>query len=71
MNGVEISPRANRETGAPANALLALADCTGWKAVHRLASRFPDAFVPSTVDTTITLSEPAARIVTRCSLTSR
>ena len=34
-------------------ALLAPAHCTGWKAVHRLAARFPDAFVLSTVGTTI------------------
>jgi 7,8-dihydropterin-6-yl-methyl-4-(beta-D-ribofuranosyl)aminobenzene 5'-phosphate synthase len=36
-------------------ALLAPAHCTGWRAVHRLATRFPDAFVMSTVGTTITL----------------
>ena len=35
--------------------LLAPAHCTGWKAVHQLARRFPDAFVMSTVGTTITL----------------
>ena len=35
--------------------LLVPAHCTGWKAVHRIASQFPDAFVPSTVGTTITL----------------
>ncbi len=34
-------------------ALLAPAHCTGWKAVHRIAARFPDAFVMSTVGTTI------------------
>ena len=33
--------------------LLAPAHCTGWKAVHRLAARFPDAFVMPTVGTTI------------------
>lgn len=38
-----------------APALLAPAHCTGWKAVHRLAARFPDAFVMSTVGTTITV----------------
>jgi 7,8-dihydropterin-6-yl-methyl-4-(beta-D-ribofuranosyl)aminobenzene 5'-phosphate synthase len=38
-----------------APALLAPAHCTGWKAVHRLAARFPDAFVMSTVGTTIEL----------------
>jgi 7,8-dihydropterin-6-yl-methyl-4-(beta-D-ribofuranosyl)aminobenzene 5'-phosphate synthase len=36
-----------------APAVLAPAHCTGWKAVHRLAARFPDAFVLSTVGTTI------------------
>jgi 7,8-dihydropterin-6-yl-methyl-4-(beta-D-ribofuranosyl)aminobenzene 5'-phosphate synthase len=36
-------------------ALLAPAHCTGWKAVHRLAARFPEAFVMSTVGTTITI----------------
>ena len=36
-------------------ALLVPAHCTGWRAVHRLAARFPDAFVMSTVGTTITL----------------
>jgi 7,8-dihydropterin-6-yl-methyl-4-(beta-D-ribofuranosyl)aminobenzene 5'-phosphate synthase len=38
-----------------APALLAPAHCTGWKAVHRLAARFPDEFVMSTVGTTIEL----------------
>ena len=36
-----------------APALLMPAHCTGWKAVHRLAARFPDAFVQSAVGTTI------------------
>ena len=36
-------------------ALLPPAHCTGWRAVHRLAARFPDAFVMSTVGTTIKL----------------
>jgi 7,8-dihydropterin-6-yl-methyl-4-(beta-D-ribofuranosyl)aminobenzene 5'-phosphate synthase len=35
--------------------LLVPAHCTGWRAVHRLATRFPDAFVMSTVGTAITL----------------
>jgi 7,8-dihydropterin-6-yl-methyl-4-(beta-D-ribofuranosyl)aminobenzene 5'-phosphate synthase len=35
--------------------LLVPAHCTGWKAVHQLASRFPEAFVLSTVGTTIEL----------------
>jgi 7,8-dihydropterin-6-yl-methyl-4-(beta-D-ribofuranosyl)aminobenzene 5'-phosphate synthase len=38
-----------------APALLAPAHCTGWKAVHRLAARFPDAFVQCAVGTTIEL----------------
>ncbi len=35
--------------------LLMPAHCTGWRAVHRLAGRFPDAFVQSAVGTTISL----------------
>jgi 7,8-dihydropterin-6-yl-methyl-4-(beta-D-ribofuranosyl)aminobenzene 5'-phosphate synthase len=35
--------------------LLVPAHCTGWKAVHRLAGRFPEAFVLSTVGTTVEL----------------
>ncbi|MDX6397012.1 MAG: 7,8-dihydropterin-6-yl-methyl-4-(beta-D-ribofuranosyl)aminobenzene 5-phosphate synthase [Gaiellaceae bacterium] len=35
--------------------LLMPAHCTGWKAVHRLAGRFPDAFVQSAVGTTVSL----------------
>jgi 7,8-dihydropterin-6-yl-methyl-4-(beta-D-ribofuranosyl)aminobenzene 5'-phosphate synthase len=35
--------------------LLVPAHCTGWKAVHRIAQRFPDAFAISTVGTTIVL----------------
>ena len=35
--------------------LLMPAHCTGWRAVHRLAHRFPDAFVQSAVGTTISL----------------
>ena len=38
-----------------APALLAPAHCTGWKAVHRLAASFPDAFAMPTVGTTITV----------------
>jgi 7,8-dihydropterin-6-yl-methyl-4-(beta-D-ribofuranosyl)aminobenzene 5'-phosphate synthase len=36
-------------------ALIVPAHCTGWKAVHQLAARFPDAFVQSTVGTTVEL----------------
>ncbi len=35
--------------------LVVPAHCTGWRAVHQFATRFPDAFVMSTVGTTITL----------------
>jgi 7,8-dihydropterin-6-yl-methyl-4-(beta-D-ribofuranosyl)aminobenzene 5'-phosphate synthase len=35
--------------------LLVPAHCTGWRAVHRIASRFPDSFAISTVGTTIEL----------------
>jgi 7,8-dihydropterin-6-yl-methyl-4-(beta-D-ribofuranosyl)aminobenzene 5'-phosphate synthase len=38
-----------------APALLMPAHCTGWKAVHQLAARFPDAFVQSAVGTTVAL----------------
>ena len=41
--------------GALEPALLVPAHCTGWKAVHRLAARFPDAFVLSAVGTTVLL----------------
>jgi 7,8-dihydropterin-6-yl-methyl-4-(beta-D-ribofuranosyl)aminobenzene 5'-phosphate synthase len=36
-------------------ALVVAAHCTGWKAGHQLAARLPDAFVISTVGTTIAL----------------
>jgi 7,8-dihydropterin-6-yl-methyl-4-(beta-D-ribofuranosyl)aminobenzene 5'-phosphate synthase len=36
--------------------LLVPAHCTGWKAVHSLARRFPDSFVQCAVGTTIELS---------------
>jgi 7,8-dihydropterin-6-yl-methyl-4-(beta-D-ribofuranosyl)aminobenzene 5'-phosphate synthase len=36
-------------------ALLMPAHCTGWRAVHLLAARFPEAFVPCAVGTTVTL----------------
>jgi Homeodomain-like domain len=35
--------------------LIVPAHCTGWKAVHQLAARFPDALVQSTVGTTVEL----------------
>jgi 7,8-dihydropterin-6-yl-methyl-4-(beta-D-ribofuranosyl)aminobenzene 5'-phosphate synthase len=38
-----------------APSLLVPAHCTGWKAVHQLAARFPDAFVQAAVGTTIEL----------------
>jgi 7,8-dihydropterin-6-yl-methyl-4-(beta-D-ribofuranosyl)aminobenzene 5'-phosphate synthase len=36
-------------------ALLVPAHCTGWRAVHQLAARFPDAFVQGAVGTTVEL----------------
>jgi 7,8-dihydropterin-6-yl-methyl-4-(beta-D-ribofuranosyl)aminobenzene 5'-phosphate synthase len=36
-------------------ALIVPAHCTGWRAVHQLAARFPDAFVQSAVGTTVEL----------------
>jgi 7,8-dihydropterin-6-yl-methyl-4-(beta-D-ribofuranosyl)aminobenzene 5'-phosphate synthase len=41
--------------GALSPSLLVPAHCTGWKAVHRLAARFPDEFVQCAVGTTIEL----------------
>jgi 7,8-dihydropterin-6-yl-methyl-4-(beta-D-ribofuranosyl)aminobenzene 5'-phosphate synthase len=38
-----------------APALLMPAHCTGWRAVHQLATHYPDAFILSTVGTTIEL----------------
>ena len=35
--------------------LLVPAHCTGWKACHQFATQFPEAFVMSTVGTTIRL----------------
>ncbi len=32
--------------------------CTGWRATHRLAARFPEAFIPSSVGTRIELQAP-------------
>ena len=41
--------------GALSPSLLVPAHCTGWKAVHQLARRFPQAFVQCAVGTTIEL----------------
>jgi 7,8-dihydropterin-6-yl-methyl-4-(beta-D-ribofuranosyl)aminobenzene 5'-phosphate synthase len=41
--------------------VLVPAHCTGWKATHAIAQRFPDAFIQSSVGTTLHLvAEPAA-----------
>jgi 7,8-dihydropterin-6-yl-methyl-4-(beta-D-ribofuranosyl)aminobenzene 5'-phosphate synthase len=40
--------------------LLVPAHCTGWRAVHQLAARFPDAFVQCTVGTTVELTSLTA-----------
>jgi 7,8-dihydropterin-6-yl-methyl-4-(beta-D-ribofuranosyl)aminobenzene 5'-phosphate synthase len=39
--------------GTLAPRLLMPAHCTGWKAVNQIAARFPQAFVPCSVGTTI------------------
>jgi len=38
--------------------------CTGWRAMHRLGARFPDAFIPSSVGTRIQLQAPAPETAT-------
>jgi 7,8-dihydropterin-6-yl-methyl-4-(beta-D-ribofuranosyl)aminobenzene 5'-phosphate synthase len=41
--------------------VLVPAHCTGWKATHAIAQRFPDAFIQNSVGTTLDLvAEPAA-----------
>jgi 7,8-dihydropterin-6-yl-methyl-4-(beta-D-ribofuranosyl)aminobenzene 5'-phosphate synthase len=35
------------------------AHCTGWRATHRLAAALPDAFVPNSVGTTVTIAAAA------------
>ncbi len=35
------------------------ADCTGWRAQYALAARFPAAFIPNSVGTSLDLSAPA------------
>ena len=47
--------RAHGRGARTSHPALMPAHCTGWSAVHRIATRFPDAFVMSTVGTTITL----------------
>jgi 7,8-dihydropterin-6-yl-methyl-4-(beta-D-ribofuranosyl)aminobenzene 5'-phosphate synthase len=49
-----IAPTADA-FGELSPSLLVPAHCTGWKAVHRLAARFPDAFLQCAVGTTIEL----------------
>jgi 7,8-dihydropterin-6-yl-methyl-4-(beta-D-ribofuranosyl)aminobenzene 5'-phosphate synthase len=39
--------------------VLVPAHCTGWRAQHALAAKFPDAFIPNSVGTSFTLSGPA------------
>jgi 7,8-dihydropterin-6-yl-methyl-4-(beta-D-ribofuranosyl)aminobenzene 5'-phosphate synthase len=50
-----IIPATVRAFDELAPSLLVPAHCTGWKAVHQLAARFPEAFVQSAVGTTIEL----------------
>lgn len=42
--------------------VLVPAHCTGWRAMHRLGARFPDAFIPSSVGTRIQLRAPAPEV---------
>jgi 7,8-dihydropterin-6-yl-methyl-4-(beta-D-ribofuranosyl)aminobenzene 5'-phosphate synthase len=39
-----------------APSLLVPAHCTGWKVIHQLAGRFPEAFVARAVGSTIEVS---------------
>jgi 7,8-dihydropterin-6-yl-methyl-4-(beta-D-ribofuranosyl)aminobenzene 5'-phosphate synthase len=41
--------------------VLVPAHCTGWRATHALAARFPDAFIQNSVGTRFELSGPGAR----------
>jgi 7,8-dihydropterin-6-yl-methyl-4-(beta-D-ribofuranosyl)aminobenzene 5'-phosphate synthase len=50
-----IIPPTVRAFDELAPAVLMPAHCTGWKAMHQFAARYPDAFVPSTVGTTLEL----------------
>ena len=40
--------------------LIVPAHCTGWKAVHAIAARLPDAFIPNSVGTTFRLAAVAS-----------
>ena len=46
-----IIPQTVAALAAESPAVVVPAHCTGWKAVHRLASELPDAFVPNSVGT--------------------
>ena len=46
-----IIPQTIAALVAESPAIVVPAHCTGWKAVHRLASELPDAFVPNSVGT--------------------
>jgi 7,8-dihydropterin-6-yl-methyl-4-(beta-D-ribofuranosyl)aminobenzene 5'-phosphate synthase len=50
-----IIPPTVRAFDELAPAFLMPSHCTGWKAVHQFAARYPEAFVPSTVGTTLEL----------------
>jgi 7,8-dihydropterin-6-yl-methyl-4-(beta-D-ribofuranosyl)aminobenzene 5'-phosphate synthase len=50
-----IIPPTVRAFDELAPAYLMPAHCTGWKAIHQFATRYPEAYVPSTVGTTLEL----------------
>jgi 7,8-dihydropterin-6-yl-methyl-4-(beta-D-ribofuranosyl)aminobenzene 5'-phosphate synthase len=50
-----VIPATVRAFDELAPALLMPAHCTGWKAIHQFSARYPDAFVPSAVGTTLEL----------------
>ena len=58
LSGPMFEPIIDRTVDALAQlspSLVVPAHCTGWRAVHRLATSLPSAFVLSTVGTTIAL----------------
>jgi 7,8-dihydropterin-6-yl-methyl-4-(beta-D-ribofuranosyl)aminobenzene 5'-phosphate synthase len=52
-------PRVLAELATIDPGLLVPAHCTGWRAQHALAARFPDAFIPNSVGTSFQLQAPA------------
>lgn len=54
-----IIPRTIDEMAAIGPAVLVPGHCTGWKAVHQLAAKLPQAFIQSNVGTTLHFAAPA------------